>query len=278
MRKGTLTVVMTIISFAIVTLYLSPFIWMIGVSFKPIGEWGASYFFPQNPTLRNYMELATGAVYGVRGHFPSIIPYLINSFVSSSINSILTTLLGAMIAYTIQRYRFGGTRLATWILSLRMIPPVAVMLPLVVIVKSLGVYDSVWGLILIYPLITLPLTTWLMIGAIKNVPRETDEAALVDGCTEVEAFFKIVLPQTSAGLAASATIAFIFSWSEFLIPLLLTQSTKGMTLTVYAAYFAQEYGVLWGPMSAAGVVIALPVIVFAIIVHKYLVKGLTLAA
>jgi multiple sugar transport system permease protein len=278
MRKGTLTTAITAISFVIVLLYLSPFMWMIGVSFKPIAEWGAPYFFPQNPTLRNYMELTTGAVYGVRGHFPSIIPYLINSLVSSSINSILTTFLGAMVAYTIQRYRFGGTRLATWILSLRMIPPVAVMLPLVVIVKTLGIYDSIWGLILIYPLITLPLTTWLMIGAIKNVPRDTDEAALVDGCTEIEAFFRIVLPQTGAGLAASATIAFLFSWSEFLIPLLITQSTKGMTLTVYAAYFAQEYGVLWGPMSAAGVVIALPVVVFAIIVHKYLVKGLTLAA
>ncbi|MEM1582264.1 MAG: carbohydrate ABC transporter permease [Candidatus Bathyarchaeia archaeon] len=269
---------MTILSFAVVSLYLSPFIWMIGVSFKPIAEWGAPYFLPQNPTFRNYMELSTGAVYGVRGHFPAITPYLINSLVSSSINSVLTTILGAMAAYTIQRYRFGGTRLATWILSLRMIPAVAVMLPLVVIVKTLGIYDTIWGLILIYPLITLPLTTWLMIGAIKNVPRETDEAALVDGCTEIEAFFRIVLPQTSSGLAASATIAFLFSWSEFLIPLLLTQSEKGMTLTVFAAYFAQEYGVLWGPMSAAGVVIALPVIVFAIIVHKYLVKGLTFGA
>ncbi|MEM2341388.1 MAG: carbohydrate ABC transporter permease [Candidatus Bathyarchaeia archaeon] len=278
MKREGLTIAMTIISFAVVLLYLSPFIWMIGVSFKPIAEWGAPYFLPQNPTLRNYMELGTGAVYGVRGHFPAIIPYLINSLVSSSVNSILTALLGAMIAYTIQRYRFGGTRLATWILSLRMIPPVAVMLPLVIIVKTLGIYDTVWGLILIYPLITLPLTTWLMMSVIKNVPRETDEAALVDGCTEIGAFFKIVLPQTGSGLAASATIAFLFSWSEFLIPLLLTQSERGMTVTVFAAYFAQEYGVLWGPMSAAGVVIALPVIVFAIAVHKYLVKGLIFAA
>jgi len=278
MREKFLTLTMTAVSFAIVLTYLSPFMWMVGVSLKPIAEWGAPYFLPQSITSRNYMELTTGAVYGVRGHFPAITSYLINSLTSSSINAILTTILGAMVAYTIQRYRFGGTTLATWILSLRMIPPVAVMLPLVIIVKTLGMYDTIMGLILIYPLITLPLTTWLMIGAIKSVPRDTDEAALVDGCTEIGAFFRIVLPQTSTGLATSATIAFLFSWSEFLIPLVLTQTTRGMTLTVYAGYFAQEYGVLWGPMAAAGVVIALPVLIFAILVHKYLVKGLAIGA
>jgi len=115
-----------------------------------------------------------------------------------------------------------------------------------------------------------------MIGAIRSITREIDEAALVDGCSEVEAFFKVVLPQTGSGFATSAIIAYLFSWSEFMIPLLVTQTSRGMTLTVYAAYFAQEYGVLWGPMSAAGVIIALPVIVFAILVHKYLIKGLTL--
>jgi len=273
-----MVVAITAISFAIVLTYISPFMWMIGVSLKPIDEWGLPYLLPQSVTFRNYMELTTGAVYGVRGHFPPIMSYLMNSFISSSVTSILTTILGAMVAYTIQRYRFGGTRLASWILSLRMIPPVAVMLPLVLIVKTLKVYDTVLGLILIYPLITFPLTTWLMISVIKSVPRDIDEAAFVDGCTEIGAFFRIVLPQTGTGLATSATIAFLFSWSEFLIPLLLTQTERGMTLTVYAAYFAQEYGVLWGPMSAAGVVIALPVIVFAIVVHKYLVKGLALGA
>ncbi|MEM3390516.1 MAG: carbohydrate ABC transporter permease, partial [Thermoproteota archaeon] len=271
-----LTIIITLMSILVVLVFLYPFIWMIGVSFKPIGEWGLPNLIPNSVTLRNYFELGTGAVYGVRGHFPAIIPYMVNSLLSSSITAILTTILGAMTAYAIQRYRVGGTNLATWILSLRMIPPVAVMLPLVVIVKTLGIYDSILALILLYPLITLPLTTWLMIGAIRSVPREIDEAALVDGCSEVEAFFKIVLPQTGSGLATSAIIAYLFSWSEFMIPLLVTQTSKGMTLTVYAAYFAQEYGVLWGPMSAAGVIIALPVLIFAILVHKYLIKGLTL--
>lgn len=276
MKLSPLTIIITLMSVAIVLVFLYPFIWMIGVSFKPIAEWGLPNLIPNSITFRNYFELTTGAVYGVRGHFPAIMPYMINSLLASSITAILTTILGAMTAYAIQRYRVGGTRLASWILSLRMIPPVAVMLPLVVIVKTLGIYDTILALILLYPLITLPLTTWLMIGAIRSIPREIDEAALVDGCSEVEAFFKVVLPQAGSGLATSAIIAYLFSWSEFMIPLLVTQTSKGMTLTVYAAYFAQEYGVLWGPMSAAGVVIALPVIIFAILVHKYLIKGLTL--
>ncbi|MEM2921490.1 MAG: carbohydrate ABC transporter permease [Candidatus Bathyarchaeia archaeon] len=275
-RTSPLALAMTIISFLLVSIYLYPFFWMIGVSLKPIGEWGLPHFLPQSITFRNYFELTTGAVYGVRGHFPPITSYMINSLVASITTSLLTTILGAMAAYAIQRYRAGGTALANWILSLRMIPPVAVMLPLVVIVKTLGAYDTVFALIVLYPLITLPLTTWLMIGAIKSIPRDVDEAALVDGCSELEAFFSVILPQTGSGLATSAIIAFLFSWSEFLIPLLVTQTSRGMTLTVYAAYFAQEYGVLWGPMSAAGVVIALPVIVFAILVHKYLIKGLML--
>jgi multiple sugar transport system permease protein len=276
MKLSPLTIIATAMSILIILVFLYPFIWMIGVSFKPIDEWGLPNLIPNSVTLRNYFELGTGAVYGVRGHFPAIIPYMVNSILASSITAILTTILGAMTAYAIQRYRVGGTGLASWILSLRMIPPVAVMLPLVVIVKTLGIYDTILALILLYPLITLPLTTWLMMGAIRSVPREIDEAALVDGCSEVEAFFKIVLPQTGSGLATSAIIAYLFSWSEFMIPLLVTQTSKGMTLTVYAAYFAQEYGVLWGPMSAAGAVIALPVLVFAILVYKYLIKGLTL--
>ncbi|MGQ9478874.1 MAG: carbohydrate ABC transporter permease [Thermoproteota archaeon] len=277
-RTSPLMVAMTAVSFLLVLVYLYPFIWMLGVSFKPIGEWGLPHLVPQSPTFRNYLELTTGAVYGARGHFPPITSYMINSLIASTVTSLLTTFLGAMTAYAIQRYRAGGTALANWILSLRMIPPVAVMLPLVVIVKTLGVYDTVLAIIALYPLITLPLTTWLMIGSIRSVPKDVDEAALVDSCSELEAFFFIVLPQTGGGLATSAIMAFLFSWSEFLIPLLVTQTSKAMTLTVYAAYFAQEYGVLWGPMSAAGVVIALPVIVFAILIHKYLIKGLTLGS
>jgi len=273
----SMSVILTLISWAILIIYLLPFIWMIGVSFKPIGEWGEPHLIPKNPTLKNYVEvLVTGGIYGVRGHFPPATHYLINSIITASIVALLTTLLGSMTAYAIQRYRAGGTTLANWILSLRMIPAVAILLPLVVMTKSLGIYDSLLGLILVYPIIALPITTWFMIGSFKSIPRNVDEAALVDGCTELQAFFLIVLPQSTIGLATAATFAFLFCWGEFLIPLLLAPSESAMPLTVYAGYFAQQYGVLWGPMSAAAIIIAIPVIIIAVLIQKYIIRGLTL--
>lgn len=258
-------------------LYLLPFIWMIGTSFKPIGEWGLPTLIPNEATLRNYYEiLVSGGVYGVRGHFPPIIRYLVNSLTVSSVVALITSLLGALTAYGIVRFMAGGTTFANWILSLRMIPPVVILYPLVVITKTIGLYNSIPGLILVYPVITLPITTWFMIGTFKSIPRETEEAALIDGCTHFQAFYKISLPQASIGLATSAIFAFIFSWSEFLIPLLLAPGEQAMPLTVFAGYFSNQYGILWGPLSAAAVITAVPVTVTAIIIQKYLIRGLTL--
>ena len=274
MRK--MTVVLTLISWIVLVVYLTPFIWMIGTSFKPIGEWGEPQLLPQNPTLRNYEELTTGGIYGVRGHFPPITRYLINSIITASVVALLTTLFGSMTAYAIQRYRVGGSTFASWILSLRMIPPVAILLPLVLMTRFLGIYNTLTGLIFVYPVIALPITTWFMIGSFKSIPREADEAALLDGCTELQAFYRIVLPQSITGLATAATFAFLFCWCEFLIPLLLAPSESTMPLTVFAAYFSNQYGILWGPLSAAAIVIAIPVILIAIIIQKYIVRGLTL--
>lgn len=276
-RKNILTIFITILGWAIILVYLLPFIWMIGTSFKPIGEWGAPVLLPQNPTLKNYLEvLITGGIYGVRGHFPPIPRYLFNSIIVSVIVALITCLLGAMTGYAILRYRSGGVNFANWMLSLRMIPPVVVLYPLVVMTKSIALYDTLGGLILVYPLITIPITTWFMIGAFKSVPRETEEAALLDGCSEFEVFYKIALPQATAGLATAFIFAFLFSWSEFLIPLLLAPSESAMPLTVFAAYFSNQYGILWGPLSAAAVIISIPVIILAILIRKYIIKGLTM--
>ncbi len=277
MDRRVLGLVITLGAWSLGAIYLLPFIWMIGTSFKPIGEWGLPTLLPENPTGQNYLEiLVTGGVYGVRGHFPPILRYLLNSVVVSVTVAILTSLLGAFTAYGILRYRAGGTFFANWILSLRMIPPVVILYPLVVLTKTIGLYNTLGGLIFVYPVITLPIVTWFMIGAFKSVPRETEEAAMLDGCTPFQVFMKIALPQASIGLATSAIFAFLFSWSEFLIPLLLAPSESAMPLTAFAGYFSNQYGILWGPLSAAAVIISLPVIVIAIMIQKYLIRGLTL--
>ncbi|MCS7125730.1 MAG: carbohydrate ABC transporter permease [Aigarchaeota archaeon] len=276
-RESLLAIMITTVGWIIIMLYLLPFIWMVGTSFKPIGEWGVPILLSQNPTLRNYAEvLITGGIYGVRGHFPPIIKYLINSLIVSICVAFLTSFLGAMTGYAILRHRVGGTGFANWILSLRMIPPVVVLYPLVVMTKTLALHDTLGGLILVYPLITIPIATWFMIGAFKSVPKETEEAALLDGCSEFQVFYKIALPQATTGLATTFIFTFLFSWSEFLIPLLLAPSERAMPLTVFAAYFSNQYGILWGPLSAAGVIISIPVIMLAVFIRKFIVRGLTM--
>jgi len=270
-------VLITAATWVFVAIYLLPFAWMVGTSFKPIGEWGLPTIMPETPTLRNYVEvLLTGGIYGVRGHFPPIIRYLFNSIVVSLSVAAITSLLGALTAYGILRFRAGGTFFANWILSLRMIPPVVILFPLVILTRSLGLYNTLAGLIFVYPIVTMPIVTWFMIGAFKSVPRETEEAALLDGCTPFQVFYRISLPQATIGLATSVIFAFLFSWSEFLIPLLLAPGEDAMPLTAFAGYFSNQYGILWGPLSAAAVIISLPVIAVAIAIQKYLVRGLTL--
>lgn len=276
-RAHILTIISTAICWLICILYLTPFIWMFSTSFKPIGEWATAEVVPKEPTLRNYFEvLVTGGIYGVRGHFPPIGRYLLNSLIVSTCIALITSILGAMTAYAILRFRAGGSMFANWILSLRMIPAVAILYPLVVLTRTFGLYNTLGGLILVYPIVTLPITTWFMIGALKNIPKETEEAAMLDGCSEWQVFYKIVLPQAAGGLATAAIFAFLFSWAEFLIPLLLAPGEAAMPLTVFAAYFSNQYGILWGPLAAAGVVISIPVITLAIAIQKYLIRGLTM--
>jgi multiple sugar transport system permease protein len=276
-RKGILVMLVTLAAWLFSIIYLLPFVWMVGTSFKPIGEWGLPTLIPNQVTLNNYYEvLVTGGVYGVRGHFPPIMRYLINSLTISITVAVVTSLLGALTAYGIVRFMAGGTFFVNWILSLRMIPPVVILYPLVVMTKTVGLYNTTAGLIMVYPVITLPITTWFMIGTFKSIPRETEEAALIDGCTHFQAFYRVSLPQAAIGLAASAIFAFIFSWSEFLIPLLLAPGEAAMPLTVFAAYFSNQYGILWGPLSAAAVITAIPVTATAIAIQKYLIRGLTL--
>jgi len=276
-KSHIISAIITVVGWVIVVLYLMPFIWMIGTSFKPIGEWGVPILFPKSPTLKNYVEvLLTGGIYGVRGHFPPIGDYMVNSIIISLCVAFITSWLGALTGYAILRYRAGGTNFANWILSLRMIPPVVVLYPLVVLTKTIRLYDTIGGLVLVYPLITIPITTWFMIGALKSVPRETEEAALLDGCSEFQVFYRITLPQATTGLATAFIFAFIFSWSEFLIPLLLAPSERAMPLTVFAAYFSNQYGILWGPLSAAAVIISIPVIILAFLIRKYIIHGLTM--
>ncbi len=158
-----------------------------------------------------------------------------------------------------------------------MMPPVAAIIPIYIIMRNLHLLDTPWSLVITYLTFNLPFAVWLMRSFFREIPREIEESALVDGCSDFSAFRKIALPLAAPGLAATGILTFIFSWNEFLFALILT-GNKAVTLPVGIIGYMKETGINWGYMTAGGVLALIPVIVFTILVQKHLVKGLTMGA
>ncbi len=221
------------------------------------------------PTLGNYREIFKTS---------SLARYMLNSLIVASVNTAVSLALGSMAAYGLARFRFKGSEnLSFWILSIRMMPPVAAIIPIYIIMKKIRLLDTPWALVIIYLTFNLPFVVWMMKGFFEDIPREIEESALIDGCSEFEVFRKMAIPLVAPGLAATAILIFIFSWNEFLFALILT-GTKAVTLPVGIIGFMKETGINWGYMTAGGVLALVPVIIFTILVQKHLVKGLTLGA
>ncbi len=156
-------------------------------------------------------------------------------------------------------------------------PPVAGIIPIYILMKNLRLLDTVWCLIFAYLTFNLPFVIWMLKGFFEEIPREIEESALIDGCSEFGVYLKIALPLIAPGLAATAILAFIFSWNEFLFALILT-GTKAVTLPVGIIGFMKETGINWGYMTAGGVLALIPVLLFVMFVQRHLVKGLTMGA
>jgi len=221
------------------------------------------------PTLKNYAEIFRTS---------PLVGYAFNSLIVASLNTGASLVLGSMAAYGLARFKFrGADNIAFWILSIRMMPPVAAIIPIYAIMKSLRILDTPWCLVITYLTFNLPFVVWMMKGFFEDIPREIEESALIDGCSHFGVFRKIALPLAAPGLAATAILAFIFSWNEFLFALILT-GTKAVTLPVGIIGYMKETGINWGYMTAGGILALIPVIIFTTLVQKHLVKGLTLGA
>lgn len=221
------------------------------------------------PTFEEYREVFQLYPFG---------RFLVNSLAVASMSTVVAVVLGTLAAYGLARFTFRGSRdLAFWILSIRMTPPVAAIIPIFIIVRTLGLLDTWAGLIVAYTTMNLPFATWLLRGFFEEIPRELDESALVDGCSWLSAFLRVALPLAAPGVVVTAIFVFIFSWNEFLFALILT-ATKSETLPVAVTGFIRETGVMWGHMAAAGVVIMAPMVLFSLAVQRYMVRGLTMGA
>ena len=234
-----------------------------------VGDWlGARVFFDFSPTFQHYIDLFTEQPFGI---------YLFNSIVAAGGSAIISVVLGSMAAYSLSRTDFKlKNDLFFWIISTRMAPVVAVLVPLFAIFRSLDLVGSLTGLILAYTTFNLPFAIWILKGFFDNVPYAIEEAQMVDGASRSKAFMSI-LPLVAPGIAAFVVLCILFAWNDFLFAAIIG-SGGAKTLPVATKELVQPQNIQWGTIMAAGTVTTLPMMLLGLVIRKYLVTGLTMGA
>ncbi len=259
---------------AMAVVYLFPFFWMLSTSLKPTQE-----LYTQPPTLwpvHPSLEAYGAALIGAR-HWE----LLRNSLVACLATVALTLAFALLVAYPLTRlsvppaFRRG---LLSWLLSLRFLPSMVVVIPIFATVRTVGLYDRLLALVLIYAAFSLPFAVWMLKGFLLEVPQEVEEAALVDGASRWRAFFQILLPMLSPGLLAAGLITFALAWSEFLYALILTATPRSQTFSIGVWSFVTEFEIIWNQMAAMGVVSALVPVGLLLLARRYVISALTFGA
>jgi multiple sugar transport system permease protein len=254
----------------VIVVCVFPFYWMVTTSFKEQAAiLSPTPQFIFHPTLGNYTTAFQKFDIGAS---------LVNSLIVALSTTAISLTLGTPAAYAIARFEFKGKRdLWFWFISNRMISPIVVALPFFLIARQFRLLDTQLVLILIYLTFNVPIVVWICADQFRNIPKELDEAATLEGYSSFGIFWRIALPLAAPGIAVSAIFSFIFSWNELLYALVLTR-TNAKTAPVVATSFLSGYELPWGQIMATGTLVALPVIIFSIIVSRQLVRGLTMGA
>ena len=264
---------------AILIVFLFPIYWMVSTSFKPPNDIltrPPKWTF--QPTLSNYVYAFEEANFAL---------FLKNTLIVSVISSTIVIVLASLAAYSFARYNTGAGHLMFFFLTTRMMPGIAVIIPFFVIFKviggtaigqalSLGL-DRLGALVVCYTVFNLPFAIWLMHSFFQDIPRELEDSARLDGYSRLQVLWRVVLPLAVPGIAVTAIFTLIFSWNEFLFAFLLTRDVA-RTITVGVAGFWTQRGIMWGPLSAAATVCVVPMLVFALVLQRYIVRGLTFGA
>jgi multiple sugar transport system permease protein len=252
---------------------LFPFWWMLVTSLKqPVDIFKGLSLVPQNPTGDNYSRLFNNYHMG---------SFLLNSVVVVAVATVASLVLGTLAAFALARFRlrFGLNQSAlVAALLVRSLPPILLVIPLYLTLSQYNMLNTRLGLILIYGALNTSFVIWMMQSFLEEIPRDIEEAAMVDGDSRLRALVRVVLPLAAPGIAATAIFSVITTYNDFLIALTLTSTPTAQTVPVGVSTLIGKIQIEWGPMAAAGVVGALPIMIFAIIVQRHFVRGLTMGA
>ena len=261
------------LAWGVLALYLLfvfiPFFFTFLTSLKPTNEITKSpvtYFF-DGATLESYYRVMIERPYG---------RYIFNTLIISLAVVFLSAVIGIPAAYALARYQFpmkGPILIGA--ISIRLIPPISLIVPFFLFIRMIKGIDTLWSLILVNLLLNLPFFIWIAWGFFKDLPWELEEAALLDGCSRMETLWRVSMPIAAPGLAAAAIVTFMFTWNEYLFALTFSQSEASKTISVGISDFVGDVFVRWNLISAAGILTTIPAIIFVFVFQKYIVQGLT---
>ena len=261
----------------VIAIYLMfPFYWAFRSSITPDADLFATpvQYFPNNPTLDNYRSVLGD---------DNFMRALLNSAIVAASVTTLALLIGAFASYAIGRFAFRGRSPVLYIvLAMTMFPQIAVLGSLYTLITEIGLYNSLWSLIITYMIFTLPFTVWVLTTFFQQMPRELEEAAYVDGATPFQVLYKVLLPLAAPGLVTTGLLAFIAAWNEFLFALSFTQTPNKFTVTLAIFRFEPQtaggFEIAWGQIMAATIIITLPLIILTLIFQRRILAGLTAGA
>lgn len=254
----------------VLLLLVFPFYWLTASSLTPRADLFKVEFVPYQLTLENYANLFQHTKVGI---------YLLNSALVAVAVTALTVTVAVLGGYSLVFFRYPGRELiGRFILFTYMFPGVVIIVPTHRIMSSLRLIDSLPGLIIVNLVLTVPFAVWLLRGFFSDIPRELEEAAIIDGCSKMGALYHVLLPIASPGIIAAAVFAFVFSWNEYLFPLVLINTEIAKTLPLGVAGFMGHLYVEWGPLLASGVVSTVPILILFTFLQRYLIEGIMAGA
>jgi multiple sugar transport system permease protein len=262
--------------YAILTLasavVLIPTLWMISTAFKSNEEVMVTppAWIPDHPTIDSFIRIWKD--------YP-FTDYFLNSVYIVVASTLITIVFSALAGYGASRFKFRGKgAFLSFLLVTQMFPSIMLLIPFYKVLKTFGLIDTQWGLIVVYIAFAIPMCTWMMLGFFQGIPKELDEAAMIDGCSQIRTFVQIILPLSLPGLAATAIYSFLIGWNEYMFAFILVTTETLKTLPVGIGQLNGYYKVVWNDMMAASIISSLPLIVLFLFMQKYFISSLTAGA